>query len=1135
MELQLKRLWTIFVSLIFLISIPSRIAADDYTWNVAANGDWTTDANWWNNTTASVNGHPDDAGDTATIDNGSNWVVNLDANITVGAITLGSNNELDSAGFFLTVDGNVTIDGNFNTVIRITMTGAGSSISASSNLGDLFINPGGGNTVSMGSSLYLDDDLSVQSGTFSAGANTFSLEGDWGVAGGAAFNAGTGSVEFRGGSAQSWTPGGTDGNHDFYNVVVNKWANSVALSGAAVITNNLTIAGGDTLNLNGSNITTGRDITGAGTLQATGTETITVGDEFNITNFTASSSTVILNNSYTPAEVSAHTFNNLRINKSAEGNIVQSLGAWLVNGNFELLRGTWEADPTPSGYTHRIVTDAWDSSDTDFTFVAGESTIRLSANNTITTEAGDSFYNLLLDNGATLTGTLDVDANLTISAGTLTASGNWIYVGGNWSNSGTFAPGGNTVVFNGNGAIQNAEDFNNVRVSSGSRTYAVGATLDMSSLLMNGGDLAINAGTLRVANDFTINNASNYSGTGAVSMTNADADLIISSGTHTFGGTVTLNGNDGDISISGGSTTFSATTTTNGATGGVTISGGTLTNNALLDIGENLAMTAGTLTGTGNISVVGNVTLSNIAATFNGNARTITVSGSWNESAGVFVGGTSTVIMDTGGTTIDATNSFENFTISAGGAGVTLNTAITVDGNIDISGNLDANGQAMNIAGNWDRTGTFTHNSNTVTFFDNSLTSTITGATTFWNFTCNTWSKTILFEEGVTQTVENTLTIDGDANNLIYLLSTTDGNPWTIDVSGGAQAVDFAFVRDSGTVLSNDITATNSRNDGNNDTTSPGWIFQPNTLAWDGSSSSDWDTPENWDLGFVPNTGDTVDIPNGAANMPATLASDTTVDTLTIDTLASVSVAGNVLSVTTYDNQGTLERTAAVGESAPIDTDSGLVLYDDAVGGTIEDYGSPGLDYYDIEFTGLGTFTLGSDLEANNNLTISAGTTFDVSGASHQVTVGGRWNNAGGTFTAQSGLVLLNGTGTISAETFNDLEIDSAGMYTMNGAIVTGGNLTITAGDLSLNANTLTVGADLTGNSLTAAGAEAISVGGDWDIGSFTEATTQVTFTGASGAGPFTVTSNGQSFNDVVLNAGGKIYSQTDGAIMGLD
>ncbi len=150
--------------------------------------------------------------------------------------------------------------------------------------------------------------------------------------------------------------------------------------------------------------------------------------------------------------------------------------------------------------------------------------------------------------------------------------------------------------------------------------------------------------------------------------------------------------------------------------------------------------------------------------------------------------------------------------------------------------------------------------------------------------------------------------------------------------------------------------------------------------------------------------------------------------------------------------------------------------------------------------------------------------------------IAGGWNSSGGsfTFTAGSSTVVLSGavpsitTKGIGVDPFNNLTLNNGG--SMASAVEATGNLLISGGTLGLGVHNLSVGGNLTGNALTASGAEAISVGGNWNVALFTPATSTVSFTGASGAGPFTVSSNSQSFSGVTLNAGGKTYQQAAGA-----
>ena len=99
--------------------------------------------------------------------------------------------------------------------------------------------------------------------------------------------------------------------------------------------------------------------------------------------------------------------------------------------------------------------------------------------------------------------------------------------------------------------------------------------------------------------------------------------------------------------------------------------------------------------------------------------------------------------------------------------------------------------------------------------------------------------------------------------------------------------------------------------------------------------------------------------------------------------------------------------------------------------------------------TGAVTFTLQDTLDVNGTLFINSGT-LDV-GVNNSITVGGDWENNGGDFLAQSGLVTLDGTGTqtiAASETFYDF----TKTVTTEGTIQFGqGSTTTIDGDLTLS------------------------------------------------------------------------------------
>ena len=225
-------------------------------------------------------------------------------------------------------------------------------------------------------------------------------------------------------------------------------------------------------------------LTGAGTLTATASETITVGADFTPAAFTRATSTVLLDWG-TAANLGGLTFYNLTIDKSATADTVSSTGALTVTNALTLTQGTWLA----SSFTHTIA-GAWDSSAAAFTFTADTSTISLSPTATpnIKTKGigTDPFYNLTLAAGGSLQSAVQATNNLTITAGTLTLNANnltvgvnlsgnaltatateAISVGGNW-NIASFTPVHSNVTFNGGAdSIQTPTTFWDLTIQPG--------------------------------------------------------------------------------------------------------------------------------------------------------------------------------------------------------------------------------------------------------------------------------------------------------------------------------------------------------------------------------------------------------------------------------------------------------------------------------------------------------------------------------------------------------------------------------------------------------------------------------------------------------------------------------------------
>ncbi len=173
-----------------------------------------------------------------------------------------------------------------------------------------------------------------------------------------------------------------------------------------------------------------------------------------------------------------------------------------------------------------------------------------------------------------------------------------------------------------------------------------------------------------------------------------------------------------------------------------------------------------------------------------------------------------------------APNVYAGITIEAGEVyALTAGENLTVEGNITIeaTGTLDASAAGTNIilTGNWTNHGTCTPGTDSTVTFEGAGASTITGDTTFYNFTCVTASKQINFTAGSTQTVNGTFNMNGQANGTeIVLRSTVAASKWFIQVPP-SQTVNYLDVKDSDALV-NQIRAEDSINSGNNNSN---WLF----------------------------------------------------------------------------------------------------------------------------------------------------------------------------------------------------------------------------------------------------------------------------------------------------------------------
>lgn len=170
--------------------------------------------------------------------------------------------------------------------------------------------------------------------------------------------------------------------------------------------------------------------------------------------------------------------------------------------------------------------------------------------------------------------------------------------------------------------------------------------------------------------------------------------------------------------------------------------------------------------------------------------------------------------------------SYKNLTIQSTGTTYSVPAALTIAQNINIaSGTLDvtASNYALNIAGNWANTGTFTPRSGTVTL--NGTNQSITGTSTFYNLTKSVVvADTLTFGADQTQTISNIWTANGASGNLLSLRSNITGTQWKVNPQN-TRTLSYIDVKDSNntnaTVIGSIVGVVDSRNNTN-------WGFDTN-------------------------------------------------------------------------------------------------------------------------------------------------------------------------------------------------------------------------------------------------------------------------------------------------------------------
>ena len=247
------------------------------------------------------------------------------------------------------------------------------------------------------------------------------------------------------------------------------------------------------------------------------------------------------------------------------------------------------------------------------------------------------------------------------------------------------------------------------------------------------------------------------------------------------------------------------------------------------------------------------------------------------------------------------------------------------NGTLEITGNctiedLTINGRQTTISDSCTITNLSITNAD-VTFSDDNTITTFTATSTTGN--------TLSFGAGSTQTVTNLSLKASTSDKLLNLTST---GSWNIECPN-EPTLEFLSVHNS-TASGSNFTAFKSTDANGNSN----WDFPDMIYKWVGTSSTDWNTSENWETQAVPTKGAKIEITATSTNKYPKLTEDLDLNTtsegvvhkgeIVIDEEASFDLAAQKITLGKITNKGLLQLN---GISAQISCDSMLNEVDSTV------------------------------------------------------------------------------------------------------------------------------------------------------------------------------------------------------------
>ncbi len=582
-------------------------------------GDYSALASSSGQTTIKLNGSTGNITSTVPMTNGVQDVIvtgsyKLLSDFEVGkALTLSAGN-LNLNGYTLKLDDALnitsgTLTGSNTSGIYFASAAVGANLPAIT-LGKLTIDRTG-QTINLIGNVTVNEELKFTSGNLSIGSNILTI-GDQ-IIGSGLIGSPTSNMVFNGATPATDVPGVT-----LQNLTISR-PNGINLAGNVTVGGILTLTNG-TLD-NSSNVLTLANnatiVRDQGTLSALPTFA-------GLVNIVYNGLTAV--NSYYEIPTSSVALNNLTINKSG-GSGLTLISNVTVNGILTIPSG----GILSAGNQTINIKNNWVN---DGTFNAGTGTVNFAGATTISGGSSNTFYNVSLASGASLT----VPATTTTISGDFLATapstfnhnnGTIIYAGAGTQNiaglnyynltstntgtrtlngtigiANTFSPGtnsytttGSTINFNGTNQTINAFSYYNLSLSnSGTKTPAE-ATLTANNLTISGTAILAGSGkTINVAGNWTSYGATAFSETGSKVVFNGSVPQTIT----TTGGEIF-----NDLSVNSTSTvSLNSATTVNGILAlmnGTLASGGNLTVN--LNSGSVSYNTGDAGTITGNIKI----------------------------------------------------------------------------------------------------------------------------------------------------------------------------------------------------------------------------------------------------------------------------------------------------------------------------------------------------------------------------------------------------------------------------------------------------------------------------------------------------------------------------------------------------